>query len=495
MPAHQHARRIDHVVVLMLENRSFDHVFGFFEPGPGESITNLRSSSLTNRFDPAKPVSPSNPAVAATSPAPFAVHDKEGPPHGFASVCLQLCNDSHGPGPGRPVNNEGFVRAYKDDLLRRTHVVDQAKVAEVMTSFAPAQLPAINDLATNFCVCDHWFCDVPSSTMSNRMFVHAATSEGYVHNAFDRPYHSKTIYELVEEKGLSWATYFHDLNEVLQFSRLSRTPEHFRRFVDRFADDVLHDRLPNYSFILPRFMNRSASELANSQHLPEDVRHGEHLIADVYDALVAAPEVWQRTALIVTYDEHGGFFDHVAPGATVNPDGQNSPNPDDRRPGPPFSFDRLGLRVPAVIASPWIPRGRVEHRTLQHASVIKSLTEIFDLAGPLNQRDAHAASFADLFEQMPAPRPASDMPARLARPSATAASARVASMVAGVPLGAEEEPLDPLTEEWVRGFAALTAGTAKSGVAPLVATAAMAMPMNHAQAADLVQQRLAALGI
>src|SRR5436305_12221662 len=154
--------------------------------------------------------------------------------------------------------------------------------------------------------------------------------------------------------------------------------------------------------------------MANSQHAPEDVRFGEHLIADVYDALAANAALFQETALIITYDEHGGFFEHVAPGTAPNPDGQNSPNPDDTAGfhTPSFAFDRLGLRVPAVIVSPWIPKGVVENRHLQHTSVIKMSTERFGLAGRLDHWDSIASSLVDCFTQLAAHRAQTDMPPR-----------------------------------------------------------------------------------
>jgi len=480
-------RRIDHVIVLMLENRSFDHLFGFFAPAPGQTVENLRGAhpALSNLLDPSQPKSATNPDFPARTGAPFAVHDKEGPSHSFNAVCVQLCNDNSGPSATNPVRNNGFVRSYKDDLLRRTHRVDAGPIQEVMESFSPEDLPTINALARNFCLCDHWSCEVPGPTMPNRMFIHAATSEGYVHNAFKRVFTSKTIYDLVEEAGLTWATYFHDLNEVLQFQHLARTPDHFRRFEDRWATDIAQGKLPNYSFILPRFNNRPGSP-ANSQHAPEDVRFGEHLIADVYDALAAHPAVWNRSVLIVTYDEHGGFYDHVAPGAAPNPDGINSPNADDQANFrvPPFAFDRIGLRVPAIIASPWIQKGSVENRSLQHTSVIKTVREIFGLGGPLNHRDSSAASFADLFQQLAAPRPATDMPMTLPRPSLPNA---VQSFAAGVPVNPEDEPLDSLTEEWLEGLIALTGGAttlnALGGPSP-------ALPATQGEAADLIDNLL-----
>jgi phospholipase C len=488
--------RIKHVVVLMLENRSFDHFFGFTPAPQGQSIDGLLGSGAGhfNLLDPAKPESASNPRFTVGRAAPDAVHDKMGPPHSYHGTSTQLCNQSSGPDAAHPVHNNGFVRAYKDDLLRRVHNLDKNVVSEVMQSFTSAHLPAIQKLAAEFCLCDHWHCEVPGPTMPNRMYVHAATSEGYVHNAFSREFDSKTVYELFQEKHLSWATYFHDLNEVLQFKKLPRDADHFRRFEQRWAADVRTGALPSYSFILPRFMNKKATngspaQPANSQHAPEDVRFGELLIADVYDALAANAALWRQTLLIVTYDEHGGFYDHVAPPAPVpNPDGINSPNPDDASTFsvPAFAFDRLGLRVPCVLASPWIEPGVVEHRQLQHTSIIQTVREIFSLGGPLNQRDKSARSFADLLMHRTKARTANEMPARLPRPSVAHVSR---SSAAGVPVLPADEPLDDLTTEWVQGVAALTAR--RSGPAALAGAAAVAVPtLTQGDASELVAKQL-----
>lgn len=481
--------RIKHVVVLMLENRSFDHIFGFAEAPAGQTMEGLVGKNASNLLDPSKPESATNPKFAAKKTAPFAVHDKEGPSHSFNSTCVQLCNDKKGPSAQIPVKNNGFVRNYKDHLLQGTHHVDQNNLAEVMTSFTPSQLPTINALAQSFCLCDHWFCEVPGPTMPNRMFIHAATSEGYVHNAFDREFKSKTIYQLLEGAHLDWATYFHDFNEVLQFKALKKTPEHFRRFDERWKNDVAHGNLPTYTFILPRFMNKNNAR-ANSQHAPEDVRFGEHLIADVYDALVANESLWKETALIVTYDEIGGFFDHVAPGNAPNPDGINSPNPDDTANFqlPVFAFDRSGLRVPAVIASPWIEKGIVENRKLQHTSVIKTVTEMFGLAGPLNQRDKSATSFANLFQKLSAPRAPSSMPKKLPRPSLDGATV---STVAGVAIDPADEPLDSLAKEWLQGTIRLTAKSPSlMASTAAVASAATPTPTTQTEASEFVEERL-----
>ena len=483
--------RITHFIVLMLENRSFDHLFGFFPPPAGQQVENILAlgSPPFNLLDPSKSESATNPRFVVSRPAQFAVDDKDGPSHSFNSVNVQLTNDKSGPSAAVPIQNNGFARNYADNLKPRLRVVDQEHVEQVMQCFAPDQLPALNQLAREFCLCDHWHCEVPGPTMPNRMFVHAATSEGYVHNDFKRPFTSKTVYELFEEKGLTWAAYFSDLVDLFQFEKLERTPDHFRRF-DNWADDVAAGKLPNYTFLFPRFMNGHSTDgstlFANSQHAPEDVRFGDHLIADVYDALAANPNLFQQSALVITYDEHGGFYDHVHPGPAPNPDGQNSPNPDDRATFrlPSFAFDRIGLRVPTVIVSPWIAKGSVEHRMLQHTSIIKTVSEIFALQGPLNRRDQSAQSFADLFESADQPRPAGDMPQKLNRPPL---DDTVESVVAGVPLHPTEEPLDELTRDWSEGMLALLGGREEGVEGP--------PPSTQGEAAAAVQQRLRVAGL
>ena len=486
--------RVNHLIVLMQENRSFDHMFGFATPPAGQTIDNLAALSTLpkNMLDPSKPASSGNPSFSVSQPAPFAVHDKDGPSHSFNAVNTQLAGDSQGPTQNNPASNNGFVKSYSSSLRSHTRNVPKNVIAEVMQSFAPDQLPAINQLAQEFCLCDAWHCEVPGPTMPNRMFIHAATSEGYVHNDFSRPFTSKTVYELFEEKGLTWAVYFHDLNEIMQFQKLSQTQEHFRRF-ERYASDVAAGDLANYSFICPRFNNKTDSNgdtlFANSQHAPEDVRFGDHLIADVYDALAANPDVFNQTALLVTYDEHGGFYDHVIPGPALNPDGIDSPNPDDQAKFkiPSFSFDRIGLRVPTVIVSPWIAKGVVEHRTLQHTSVIKTVSEIFGLDGPLNERDKSANSFADLFDTLAQPR--MDMPAKLTRPPLEATNE---SVVADVPMHPAGEPLDEMTHDWTLGMLKMIRGVNE----PLPQLESVeADPQTQGEAAAAIEARLQAAGL
>lgn len=394
---------IDHVVVLMLENRSFDHIFGF-----REGVDGLRGDE-SNLLNPAEPESSTNPAFKVDSNAPFAVLAGKGPGHSLNATNYQLVNDKAGPSAGHPSVNNGFVRNYRDELIH-DHVPnpDAATIQVVMQSFSAANLPSINALADAFCLCDSWFSEVPGPTQPNRFYMHAATSAGYALNNWKRVMDVRTIYNSLEDAGFSWATYNFDTNEVLEFSQVNGKKQNFKLFEASFKADVTSDSLPTYSFIIPRFFNSKhkgapTDGLANSQHAPEDARYGDNLVADVYDALRSNAAVWERSVLIVTYDEHGGFYDHVAPppsaklpGPVPNPDGLTSPAHDDPPYAPNFAFDRLGLRVPAVIASPLIAR-QVDHTLYQHTSVLATLKEIFGLTNFLTERDRSAKSFKGLF--------------------------------------------------------------------------------------------------
>jgi phospholipase C len=194
---------------------------------------------------------------------------------------------------------------------------------------------------------------------------------------------------------------------------------------------------------------------ANSQHAPEDARHGDNLIADVYNALRSNNSVWLKSAFVVTYDEHGGFYDHVAPPADniPNPDGKNSPQPGDASFAPSFKFDRLGLRVPAIIASPWIQKG-IDSTRFQHTSVLATLKELFGLPSFLTKRDESARSFASKFTSLTAAR--NDTPVTLPQSPVPA------------PAVAEDDPanrsLDDTQMNMLVGALHLTQGSHPQGI-------------------------------
>jgi phospholipase C len=294
---------------------------------------------------------------------------------------------------------DGFVASFETSLaydLKRKPT--NSELQQVMNCFDPVQLPVLSTLAENFVLCDRWFADVPGPTMPNRAFVHAATSQGYTYNADWRPkFTCKTIYDRINDdpKGLSWRTYYHDEDDVHElYPDLDKDVSNHVRFDTNFAADVVADRLATYSFITPAFIG-DPQHPVNSMHAPADVRPAEKLVADVYGALRGSPEVWKKTLLIVVFDEHGGYFDHVPPPATVSPDGIAG-----RTDKPfllPFDFKRLGLRVPAILVSPWF-KAAVDSTVYSHSTIPGSVIAALKLKdGFLTERDRHANKLTDKY--------------------------------------------------------------------------------------------------
>ncbi|HUS17973.1 MAG TPA: alkaline phosphatase family protein [Chloroflexia bacterium] len=276
---------------------------------------------------------------------------------------------------------------------------------KIVQCFAPSKLPVLTTLARAFAICDHWFSSLPGPTWPNRLFVHAGTSAGHVDNTLHPgDYNIDTIYDRLDQATVSWKIYFHDIPQAIALSHLQMDFARARfRLFDEFLTDARHGTLPAYSFIEPRYADFLFFK-ANDQHPPHDVALGEYLIADVYEALRASPQ-WEHSLLVILYDEHGGIYDHVPPPPAVNPDGKRSRKP-------VFGFDRLGVRVPAVLVSPYIPAGTIDSQVYDHTSVLATLEKRFDLA-PLTKRDAAAQPFdANLI--LTSPR--TDTPRTLRRP-------------------------------------------------------------------------------
>lgn len=260
----------------------------------------------------------------------------------------------------------------------------------------------ITALARQFAVCDRWHASAPCQTWPNRFFVHAATANGYENNDPPHyPYEMPTIFNRLEAAGQAWKIYFHDMPQSLSLSNLWPHLDHFR-FYAELQNDARAGALPAYSFIEPRYFPDLG--LPNDQHPPHVVTLGEQLIADVYNCLRAGPGA-TKTLLVITHDEHGGCFDHAPPPAAVRPGGGTAG---------PFKFDRYGVRVPAVIVSPYVspglkfrpPTGKV----CDHTSIIATLRQRFPLGGPLTARDADAP---DLGPALALPGPTNIGPERL----------------------------------------------------------------------------------
>ena len=468
--------RIEHVVVLMMENRSFDHIFGY-RPG----VAGLTGTEF-NLLNPTQPESAQNPSFTVNNGAPWAVLAGQGPGHSLAAANVQLCNNKLGPGPGsaNPMANNGFVSNYNSELIYGDKVKNPtpADIHVAMQSFPPTGLPSINALADAFCICDHWFSEVPGPTQPNRLYLHAATSFGYTHNVWTEKFDGPTIYGQLQKAGLTWATYQNDDNEVLEFNEVNGETANFKAYETQFAADVKAGNLANYVFISPQFIS-TATVPANSQHAPQDARYGDNFIADVYETLRANEALWAKTLLIVCYDEHGGFYDHVIPPPTVNPDGLNSPRPGDPSYVSAFDFTRLGFRGPAVLCSPWIKAGGVDSTPYQHTSVMATARKIFGVdAAPLTKRDAAANTFEHLLAELPAAR--TDTPATLPR-----ATLPVVSTAPDDPANPANQSLDPTQKDVLHRAHVLTVGSHPNG--PGLDN----MPQTQGEAAAYIRARYA----
>jgi phospholipase C len=369
------AQTINHVVVLMLENRGFDHMLGFLTPKTG-AIDGLTG----NEFNPSNPLSPSDQHFVSRNAGFVLTPD---PGHSIPDVNVQLFARPGGPPPiGSP--NLGFIWNYS----QQHHA--PADPTTIMRCFDPANLPVLSTLAIEFGVCDQWFSAVPGPTWPNRFFAHAATSNGHIDNSMFTNYDMPSIFENLAARGLTWRDYYHDFSQTWSLQRL-QTPENRVNFhsFGRFKRDARDGKLPNYAFIEPKYFSLFGE--ANDQHPPHDIRAGEALIADVYEAVRTSPQ-WLDTLLLITYDEHGGTYDHVLPGEAVPPDNQISQ----------FTFDRYGVRVPAIIVSPFVPAEPV-HTVFDHTSIPATLAAVFGLPTFLTARDAQANRF-DMAASLPNPR-------------------------------------------------------------------------------------------
>ncbi len=432
--------RIEHVVVLALENRSFDHMLGTLDH-PDPAFDGLGEDRTF-----ANPGWEGGPPVVAKSGAKPVL--PVGPQHAHDHVMEQL-GSATGRAPWAPTN-QGFVVDYERTCRRMPlsarysgllsvlfNWLDRRKTASepvitgrgplIMLAQEPQSVPVLGMLAREFAVCTRWFSSVPGETWPNRNFLHAACSDGEVDND-TRLYDNPTIFELLEANGKSWRIYHDDTPQVWAFARLWDSEDRHANWYSfsEFGKHVGAGDLPTYSFIEPNHRPTfhtldhdpviGTPDISNNQH-PEnnlvnddaydtfgatdtDFARGETLIANVYEALRGNRDLFARTLLLVTYDEHGGFFDHVTPPAGVpNPHGPLSLSTRLlhlflHRRARAFDFTLLGVRVPAVIISPLVARGTVDTQVRDHASVPSTLRALFvPDAAPLTSRDEWSRPF------------------------------------------------------------------------------------------------------
>jgi phospholipase C len=400
---------IRHVVVLMLENQSFDRLLGFLRlDDPAERVDGVTGDET----QPLVPGDPSRTVRVRRATSPEAYVSDPCPGHSLEDVNVQVFGGHPPPDPGAPTM-DGFLWNYARQPGADGRPIGAERGAAIMDCLDPALLPVISALGRSFVVCDRWFASMPGPTWPNRFFVHAGTARGLLETpteigqlaGFLLPrYRMRTIFEALGDAGHTWAVYFGDHTQTFALAGLHRYADQGFRSLERFAEDVRAGTLPSYAFLEPVYLDTPVAP-ASDQHPPHDLVEGERLIAWVYDTLSGNEALWRRSLFVLLYDEHGGCYDHVPPPAAVPPDDESASNPR-------FAFDRLGARVPAVIASPWVRRGHVDHRVYDHTSLLATLRSLFGLPAPLTRRDAHASAL-DAANFLDAPRPAGDMPSNL----------------------------------------------------------------------------------
>src|SRR5262249_36938384 len=334
-------QKIDHIVVLMLENRSFDSLLGTLYP-KSDSFEGLNGTEQN-------PDANGTPVVVWNSPGTDETTMRipnPDPGELWTDINMQLFGSS-APAPGQRPTMVGFLQNYLAQPQLNLQKTYDPKSG--MHYFAPAQLPVLSRLAQKFAVCDHWFASAPCQTWPNRWFVHAATADGHENNEPPHFPNVPTIFNRLEEVGIdSWKIYFHDIAQAHTLLQLFLLGSHFHSY-RQFLADSQTGQLPAYSLIEPQYF-ADLGHPKTDQRPPSVVTLGEQLIADVYNCLRAS-KVWRKTLLLITYDEHGGCYDHVAPSAAVPP---QPPVP-----GQTFGFDRYGVRVPAVIVAPLFAPGPI----------------------------------------------------------------------------------------------------------------------------------------
>jgi len=234
-------------------------------------------------------------------------------------------------------NNGGFLRNYAKVVV--------SNAESILHFFTGADVTVFDHLAKDFCVCDRWFCSLPGPTQPNRAYALAGTSDSRKENIkpkdllLGKGFEGRTIFEMLPQ-NVSWKFYSHDIASLRFFRKFSVKLVPNIDKITKFLSDAKAGLLPNVSFIDPDFGISVFAGPPNDDHPPHDMRHGQNLVSEVYNALVDSPN-WAKTLLIVTYDEHGGFYDHVSPRQFTPAD--NDP-----------VFTKYGVRVPALLVSPWV---------------------------------------------------------------------------------------------------------------------------------------------
>nr|DAD34225.1 TPA_asm: hypothetical protein HUJ06_004865 [Nelumbo nucifera] len=368
------------IVILVLENRSLDHMLGWMKKSINPSINGVTGKEC----NPVSTQTPQSQSICFTDNAEFVDQD---PGHSFEAVQEQVFGSSLIP------SMSGFV---EQALTMSSNLSDT-----VMKGFEPKSVPIYASLVHEFAIFDRWFSSIPGPIQPNRLFVYSAMSP--------TGYPQKTIFDSLHENGLDFGIYFQNIPTTLFYRNLRKLKYIFKfhQFDLKFKKHAREGKLPSLTVIEPKYFDLKGLP-ANDDHPSHDVANGQKLVKEVYETLRSSPQ-WNQTLLVITYDEHGGFFDHVkTPYVNVpNPDGNTGPAPYF------FKFDRLGVRVPTIMVSPWIkkgtvisgPNGPTPDSEFEHSSIPATIKKMFNLSSNfLTHRDAWAGTFEQVVGELTSPR-------------------------------------------------------------------------------------------
>ncbi|MBK9258958.1 MAG: alkaline phosphatase family protein [Polyangiaceae bacterium] len=366
---------IDHIVVVMMENRSFDHYFQKL-PEYGQPDADVAPETYTNPDANGMPVAPfrdTDLCLVDTNHEWTGTHEQinGGQMDGFFAT-----NDGWHELPAGANMNEAYRSGKR-----------------ALSYYTSEDLPFYYWLANEFAIGDRYFSSMAGPTWPNRMYLYAASSFGAAHNTIVTS--GNTLFDYLEQRQVSWKIYYSTspglgvlTDKFIKFRQ--ELPERFGTFADYLADAAA-GTLPSVAFVDPGIAREGYDQ--NDEHPPAIPMFGEQFVATVVDALTKSPQ-WSKSAFFLTYDEHGGFYDHVAPPKACPPD-DIAP---DLEPGDTDAkFDMLGVRVPFIVVSPYAKKHYVDHRTYDHTSIVRFIEARFQMPA-LSNRDANAEAPWEMFD-------------------------------------------------------------------------------------------------
>ncbi|XP_039122562.1 LOW QUALITY PROTEIN: non-specific phospholipase C4-like [Dioscorea cayenensis subsp. rotundata] len=400
--------KIKTIVVLVQENRSFDHMLGWMK-----SLNPEIDGVTGTEFNHISASDSSSRVVRFTGGSQYVDPD---PGHSIQAIHEQIYGVPFVAGetpitPSTPPLMNGFAQEAEKEKAGMS--------STVMSGFDPDSVPVYKELVMEFGVCDRWFASMPASTQPNRLFVHSATSHGATSNDTNKlieGFPQRTIFDSLHDEGFSFGIYYQYPPSTLFYRNLRQLKYigNFHQFDLDFKRHCKEGKLPNYVVVEQRYFDLKILP-GNDDHPSHDVSEGQKFVKEVYEALRSSPQ-WNEILFVITYDEHGGFYDHIPTPVGV-------PSPDDIVGPEPFffKFDRLGVRVPTILISPWIEPGTVLHRPsgpysnseFEHSSIPATVKKIFNLKSFLTKRDAWAGTFETVITRT---TPRTDCPVTLPVP-------------------------------------------------------------------------------